>query len=278
MRRFAVVILLCLAVAGTAVAGFSFAGVVSPQATRVTTNVTVHGGEYYFNLSQNSAPVGTVVFTFVNDGDVGHDFQIAGKSTPVINHGETATLTVDFTKPGTYPYLCSVGEHAIYGMQGVFTVTGTAVTTTATTTTTGGTTTGTTTTAPTTTTATPTTVKVTEKEFKIILPSTTKRVAYYKKVPVVKRVNGKKKKVYVKKKFYKRVSVQKPVKAGPVHFVVHNIGKIPHNFVIAGQQTLVLASGKTGTLDVDLTPGKYPYECSITGHAALGMKGTLVVK
>jgi plastocyanin len=261
MRRFAVVILLCLAVAGTAVAGFSFAGVVSPQATRVTTNVTVHGGEYYFNLSQNSAPVGTVVFTFVNDGDVGHDFQIAGKSTPVIAHGETATLTVDFTKPGTYPYLCSVGEHAIYGMQGVFTVTGTAVTTTATTTT-----------------ATPTTVKVTEKEFKIILPSTTKRVAYYKKVPVVKTVNGKKKKVYVKKKFYKRVSVQKPVKAGPVHFVVHNIGKIPHNFVIAGQQTLVLASGKTGTLDVDLTPGKYPYECSITGHAALGMKGTLVVK
>jgi uncharacterized cupredoxin-like copper-binding protein len=67
------------------------------------------------------------------------------------------------------------------------------------------------------------------------------------------------------------------VKPGDVHFMVTNNGKIPHNFVIAGQQTLVLSPGKSQELDVTFTLGSYPYLCSITGHAALGMKGTLLV-
>ena len=68
---------------------------------------------------------------------------------------------------------------------------------------------------------------------------------------------------------------QSSAPAGIIHFVIKNIGKISHNFVIAGQQSLVISAGKTGTLDVTLTKGKYKYLCSITGHAALGMKGTL---
>src|SRR5258708_1981643 len=103
MRRFALVLLLCLAVTGTAVAGFSLAGVVAPKTTHDTTSVTVHMTEYHFTLSQTTAPVGTVVFTVINDGDVGHDFQFSGiATTPVIGHGETTTLTVNFTKPGDY--------------------------------------------------------------------------------------------------------------------------------------------------------------------------------
>jgi uncharacterized cupredoxin-like copper-binding protein len=263
MRRFAVVLLLCLAVTGTAVAGFSFAGVLSPQATRDVTNVTVHAGEYYFSLSQTSVPAGTVNFTVINDGDVTHDFQIGGQSTPTLAHGATAQLSVNFTKAGQYPYLCTIGEHAVYGMQGYLTVTGGTTTST---TTTSTTTTTTATTAP----PPPTTVPVSEKEFKISLPSTSKKVAYYKWV----KVNGKR----VHKKFFKIVTTLKPVKAGAVHFTVTNNGKIPHNFVIDNAQTLVLPAGATGSVDVDLAPGKYPFECSITGHAALGMKGTLVVQ
>jgi uncharacterized cupredoxin-like copper-binding protein len=262
MRRFAVVLLLCLAVTGTAVAGFSFAGVLSPKATRDVTNVTVHAGEYYFTLSQTTVPAGTVNFTIINDGDVTHDFQIGGKITPTLSKGGTATLSVNFDKAGQYPYLCTIGEHAIYGMQGYLTVTGGTTTST--------TTTSTTTTAATTTTPAPTTVPVSEKEFKISLPSTSKKVAYYKWV----KVNGKR----VHKKFFKVVTTLKPVKAGPVHFVVTNNGKIPHNFVIDNAQTLVLPAGGSGSVDVDLAPGKYTFECSITGHAALGMKGTLVVQ
>jgi uncharacterized cupredoxin-like copper-binding protein len=142
MRRFAIALLAAAAV-GTAVAGASFAGAQVPTAT---TSVNVHMGEYYFNLSQNKAPVGTVVFTVTNDGTIQHDFSIAGKTTPLVNPGATAKLTVVFTHAGSNPYLCDVGEHAIDGMQGLFTVTGTTPA------------------------AKPTaTVKVSEREFKISL-------------------------------------------------------------------------------------------------------------
>lgn len=259
MRRFALAFLICLAVVSTAVAGFAFAGAVAPKAAQDTTNVTVTMVDNRFTLSQSTAPVGTVVFTVTNTGQTAHDFQIAGKTTPLMSPGTTATLTIDFPQPGGYSYLCSVGEHAIHGMQGLFTVTGSAATTT---TTTGTTTTGTTTTTPP---PVPTTVKVTEKEFKIMLPSTTK------KVPYTKVIKGK------KTRRFRLVAVQKPVKAGPIHFVVKNTGKLPHNFVIASQQTLVLAAGQSATLDVTLAKGKYKFFCSITGHAALGMKGVLTV-
>jgi uncharacterized cupredoxin-like copper-binding protein len=142
MRRYAIA-LLAVAAAGTVVAGSSFAGA---EARTATTSVTVHMGEYYFNLSQNKAPVGTVVFTVINDGTIQHDFSIAGKTTPLVNPGATAKLTVVFTHAGGNPYLCDVGEHAVEGMQGVLTITGTTP-------------------APKPT----TTVKVSEREFKISL-------------------------------------------------------------------------------------------------------------
>lgn len=67
------------------------------------------------------------------------------------------------------------------------------------------------------------------------------------------------------------------VKHGLIRFKVTNVGKIPHNFVIGGKQTPVLAHGKSATLNVVLKKGKIKYRCSVTGHAALGMKGVLLV-
>jgi uncharacterized cupredoxin-like copper-binding protein len=270
MRRFAVVFLACLAVVGSTVAGFSFAGVLAPKAAGATTNVTVHMGEYYFKFDRETAPVGTVVFTVINDGDTGHDFAIAGKTTPVLAKGETATLTIDFTEAKDYAYLCNVGQHANLGMQGLFKVTG------------GGTTTGpneTTTTAPPVVAATD--VKVSATDFKFTLTGTTKAVKKtYKNVRVKYRVKVKGKFVTrfkTVKKLVKTVTTHS-VPAGPVKFTVTNNGAVPHNFVIGADQTLVLAPGKTQILSTTLTAKSYTYLCSIVGHAAAGMKGTLVAK
>jgi uncharacterized cupredoxin-like copper-binding protein len=258
MRRFVAALLSVFAVAATGVVGFALAGPAQHNA-RTVTDITVHMGEYYFTLSAPSAPVGTVVFHVTNDGDLGHDFAIAGQKTAILEKGQSANLSVNFSQPGGYNYLCTVGEHAIYGMAGNFQVTGQATTTVITT---NGTTITTSSTAP-----TPppppirATVNVAEKEFRIILTQK-------KKVKV--RKGGKT--VTVTKNV-----VIKSVPAGRVRFVVKNIGKLPHNFVINQQQTAVLAAKKAQTIVVTFNKGRFPYVCSITGHAAAGMKGTLRV-
>jgi uncharacterized cupredoxin-like copper-binding protein len=258
MRRFVAALLSVFAVAATGVVGFALAGPAQHNATTVT-DVTVHMGEYYFTLSAGSAPAGTVVFHVTNDGDLGHDFAIAGQKTAILEKGQSANLTVNFSQPGGYNYLCTVGEHAIYGMSGNFQITGQATTTVITT---NGTTVTTSSTAP-----TPppppirATVNVSLKEFRIILTQK-------KKVKVRKG----KKTVTVTKNV-----VVKSAPNGRVRFVVKNIGKLPHNFVINQQQTAVLASKKGQTLVVTFAKGRFPFECSITGHAAAGMKGTLKV-
>jgi uncharacterized cupredoxin-like copper-binding protein len=75
-----------------------------------------------------------------------------------------------------------------------------------------------------------------------------------------------------------KTTTTRSVPNGLVRFTVANVGHIAHNFVIGGEQTLVIAPGKSQVLDVTLKPGKYTYICSIVGHAAAGMKGTLVAK
>jgi len=70
----------------------------------------------------------------------------------------------------------------------------------------------------------------------------------------------------------------KTVKAGAVTFKVTNTGSIPHDFKIAGKKTPLIAGGKSAVLAVVLKKGKkYPYLCTVPGHAAAGMKGSLRV-
>lgn len=68
------------------------------------------------------------------------------------------------------------------------------------------------------------------------------------------------------------------VPSGSVTFTVANKGKSTHDFKIAGKKTAVLRPGKTAKLTVALTKGKAAYLCTLPGHAAAGMKGTLTVK
>lgn len=54
-----------------------------------------------------------------------------------------------------------------------------------------------------------------------------------------------------------------------------------HNLVIEGEPGFkldVFGSGDTDTAKIDLQPGTYTYYCSIPGHRARGMEGTLTVE
>ena len=95
------------------------------------------------------------------------------------------------------------------------------------------------------------------------------------------------------------------IPAGPVDFVVHNNGTIPHEFVViktnlalnqlptkegkldedskslqnvadTGEQKLT--SGQTRILHANLTPGDYVAICNVGHHFQRGMKTTITVK
>ena len=65
---------------------------------------------------------------------------------------------------------------------------------------------------------------------------------------------------------------------GSVTFTVVNKGKLAHDFKIAGKKTALIKPGKSAKLTVTLKKGKSAYLCTVPGHAAAGMKGTLTVK
>jgi len=66
---------------------------------------------------------------------------------------------------------------------------------------------------------------------------------------------------------------------GRIVFHGANEGEITHTFKINGKETKQLGPGTSATLTVTFPKaGRYPYVCTIPGHAAAGMKGVLVVK
>src|SRR6478736_906026 len=68
------------------------------------------------------------------------------------------------------------------------------------------------------------------------------------------------------------------VPVGPVTFTVTNKGKIAHDFKILGKKTPTLSPGKSFKLTVRFTKkGRYPFLCTLLGHAGAGMKGTFSV-
>ena len=85
--------------------------------------VQVGATEFRFALSTQTVRKGTVTFKLKNNGGIPHNLRINGKQTPNIDPGQTTTLKVTFTKPGKYPYLCTLPGHAAAGMKGVLKVT-----------------------------------------------------------------------------------------------------------------------------------------------------------
>lgn len=85
-------------------------------------SVSVTASDFSFKLSKRAVPKGSVAFTITNNGQLPHDFKIAGKKTAQIQPGSTAKLSVRFAKAGRYAFSCTVAGHAASGMKGTLTV------------------------------------------------------------------------------------------------------------------------------------------------------------
>jgi uncharacterized cupredoxin-like copper-binding protein len=123
---------------GIAPAAPQRAAAVKHPASRKVSVITVTAGkpsELAFALSKTSmVPTGTVTFKVTNLGVAFHNFKVCtipvpgpagaknvcfGKGTPILKHGQSATLTVKFSLSGKYEFLCTVTGHAAAGMKGL---------------------------------------------------------------------------------------------------------------------------------------------------------------
>jgi uncharacterized cupredoxin-like copper-binding protein len=90
--------------------------------------------------------------------------------------------------------------------------------------------------------------------------------------------------------FFFKLSTNTLAKPGKVTFVFKNTGHVLHDFEMcsapataavnscSGKHTPLIQPGQTAKLVVDFNQkGKYPYLCTVPGHAAAGMKGLFTV-
>ena len=119
-KRVRVALVSLVAVVAVVGAGAAFAAkqVVAPQKT------TVGMSEYKFAIPKKTFKVGKVTFALTNRGDEVHDFKVNGKTpkSRFLAAGQKQALTINFTKAGRYQFICTIGEHAIKGMNGVLVI------------------------------------------------------------------------------------------------------------------------------------------------------------
>ena len=69
--------------------------------------------------------------------------------------------------------------------------------------------------------------------------------------------------------------------AGTVTLVMENPSALEHNIAVRGEgvdeQGDVVGQDEESTVTAELEPGEYEFYCSVRGHEAAGMKGTLTV-
>jgi plastocyanin len=88
--------------------------------------VAVTATEYRFDPGKIAVSAGTVRFDLRNDGSQAHDLRVqkGGQDlggTAIFGPGQTQSGQVKLA-PGTYDFICSVGNHAELGMKGTLVV------------------------------------------------------------------------------------------------------------------------------------------------------------
>jgi uncharacterized cupredoxin-like copper-binding protein len=79
--------------------------------------------------------------------------------------------------------------------------------------------------------------------------------------------------------FFFKLSTRSIARPGTVAFTFKNVGHVVHDFKIDGKKTPLIQPGQTARLVVTFKKtGKYPYLCTVLGHAAAGMRGLFAVR
>ena len=79
--------------------------------------------------------------------------------------------------------------------------------------------------------------------------------------------------------FFFKLSTRSIARPGTVAFTFKNVGHVVHDFKIDGKKTPLIQPGQTARLVVTFKKtGKYPYLCTLLGHAAAGMRGVFAVR
>jgi plastocyanin len=129
MRRIAVLIGACLALAGCGGGGESSSSAKSTAPPQRT--VTLSEAEFSITPNTfNAGKPGTVAFKVRNTGHIAHALEIEGngveEETDSIQPGQSTTLTVQLVKAGSYEMYCPIDGHEDKGMKGEITVGGSA--------------------------------------------------------------------------------------------------------------------------------------------------------
>jgi plastocyanin len=88
--------------------------------------VAVKAQEYSFDPKTIQVSAGSVRFDLTNAGAQAHDLHVVKDGqdlggTPIFSGGRTVSATVKLA-PGTYDFVCTVGDHEQLGMKGKLTV------------------------------------------------------------------------------------------------------------------------------------------------------------
>ena len=83
--------------------------------------------DFAIDPADPTVKAGTVTIEVTNDGQTTHNLEVEGPDDEVeldsdLAPGESGTMEVDLSKPGTYEWYCPVGNHADQGMKGTLTV------------------------------------------------------------------------------------------------------------------------------------------------------------
>jgi plastocyanin len=133
------VVVAMIALGGLAVAGCGDddSDTTSAGATGTTTTAQAGGGggstidvsetDFALNPADPTVDAGQVTINATNDGQVPHSIEVEGPSGEQeleggLAPGDSGTLKVDLSKPGTYEWYCPVGNHKEMGMEGEITV------------------------------------------------------------------------------------------------------------------------------------------------------------